>query len=764
MPQLGTLDADPPAPQPSVPSTKVEIVVIDARVPDVAAVRQAALDRGAEVLMLDGDRDGVEQIAQFLDGRSGVDALHVVSHGGDGYVALGSTVLGGQTADWYADQLAQIGGALSEDGDILLYGCDVAASGDGEAFVAKLAALAGADVAASSDRTGAADAGGDWELEHIDGLVDAASLAATGMAGALATFTVTNTNDSGAGSLRQAIIDANAAGGTNDIAFDAGVTGTITLASNLPTIDHALTIAGPGARSLAVDGQDSFSIFVFNDGNVGVAQTVAVSGLTLQNGLRTLGGAIYSQEALTVSAVNFYSNRASNNGGALAQGRGTVTVENALFNANSSTSGSGGALYLGGGGSTSWSIRNTTIYNNSVVGANVGGGIYAINVAGTIYNSTISNNTANSGGGIRLTNPGTISLQSSIVANNTATGGTGHDLAGTGTFTVASSLIETTAGATITDNGGNVTGTDPGLQALANNGGDVNTMAILSTSAAFDTGSNPANLSTDGRGSGFARNSGDAPDMGAYELQVVSSGDGGGPTETTGSDGADYVIGSNGQDMISGAGGNDVLLGLGANDTLYGGDDADQLFGDNGADTLYGGSIGDVLWGGDDGDLLYGNQGSDILYGNIGADTLYGGQDGDSLYGGQNADLVYGNLGDDALIGGLGADVLYGGQGADTLSGGAGDDLLVGGLGGDRVAVGDGSGADTVSGFSSTEGDVIAVASDVNGSGVESAADLLARLTTDAGGNAVLDLGSGNSITLMGVPPSGLIAADFLIV
>lgn len=519
-PRLASHDAAPGA---DAPGAGPEIVVVDARVPDVAAVRQAALERGAEVLVLDGDRDGVEQIAAFLDGRSDVAALHVVSHGGDGYVTLGNTVLGEQTAAYYGEALGRIGAALGDGGDLLLYGCDVAASAAGEAFVGTVAALTGADVAASSNRTGAAEAGGDWVLEHGHGAVDAASLDASAMAGTLATYTVTNTNDAGAGSLRQAIVDANAAGGTNTIVFDAGVTGTITLAADLPTIDHALTVTGPGARTLAIDGQDTHSIFVFSDGNVGVDQDVAVSGLTLRDGLRPLGGAVYSQEALTVSGVTFYSNRASNNGGALAQGRGTVTVSDSLFHGNSSTGGSGGALYLGGAGSTGWTLSNTTIYDNSVAGANVGGGIYALNVAGTINNSTIAGNTANSGGGIRLSNPGTITLNSTILADNTATGGTGHDIAGTGTFTASSSLIEQTAGGTIVDNGGNITGSDPGLQALANNGGPVNTLAILASSHAYNAGSNPAALATDGRGAGFDRVSGGAPDMGAFELQIAES-------------------------------------------------------------------------------------------------------------------------------------------------------------------------------------------------------------------------------------------------
>ena len=87
-------------------------------------------------------------------------------------------------------------------------------------------------------------------------------------------LTVTNLNDSGADSLRQAIIDA-VAGDT----IEFGITGTITLTSGLLSINKDLTITGPGAGSLTIDGNASSRIF-----NVGSGATVSISGLTLTNG------------------------------------------------------------------------------------------------------------------------------------------------------------------------------------------------------------------------------------------------------------------------------------------------------------------------------------------------------------------------------------------------------------------------------------------------------------------------------------------------
>jgi hypothetical protein len=76
-----------------------------------------------------------------------------------------------------------------------------------------------------------------------------------------ATFPVSNLNDSGVGSLRYAITNANAAVGTNTITFDAGVTGTITLTNGQLTINNHVNIIGPGPAALAVSGNDSNRVF-----------------------------------------------------------------------------------------------------------------------------------------------------------------------------------------------------------------------------------------------------------------------------------------------------------------------------------------------------------------------------------------------------------------------------------------------------------------------------------------------------------------------
>ncbi|WP_162937751.1 cadherin-like domain-containing protein [Indioceanicola profundi] len=136
----------------------------------------AGLGDGVEVVLLAPEQDGIAQIAETLSGRTGIDALHILSHGADGRLLLGgeATDLAGLEAR--SDLLAAIGSSLGADADILLYGCDVAAGPDGQSFIARLAALTGADLAASSNSTGAAALGGDWTLEHTIGAVEAAAV------------------------------------------------------------------------------------------------------------------------------------------------------------------------------------------------------------------------------------------------------------------------------------------------------------------------------------------------------------------------------------------------------------------------------------------------------------------------------------------------------------------------------------------------------------------------------------------------------------
>ncbi len=128
---------------------------------------------GTEVVFLDGNRDGIEQVSAALANRRGLDSIQFASHGASGRFGLGASQLDGLTLHDLAGTIGGWGDALRDDGDILLWGCDVASSTAGRAFVRDLASITRADVAASINSTGNKFAGSDWVLEFRLGGVPA---------------------------------------------------------------------------------------------------------------------------------------------------------------------------------------------------------------------------------------------------------------------------------------------------------------------------------------------------------------------------------------------------------------------------------------------------------------------------------------------------------------------------------------------------------------------------------------------------------------
>jgi hypothetical protein len=146
-------------------------VFIDLRVSDIDRLL-AGLAGDIQVVILDSSQDGIVQIAEALAGAANLDSIHIISHGSSGTLYLGSTVLTEDNLNDYEDELALIGASLSDEGDILLYGCNVGADAIGESFIASLADYTGADVAASDDVTGSSLLGGDWVLEANSGMIE----------------------------------------------------------------------------------------------------------------------------------------------------------------------------------------------------------------------------------------------------------------------------------------------------------------------------------------------------------------------------------------------------------------------------------------------------------------------------------------------------------------------------------------------------------------------------------------------------------------
>jgi hypothetical protein len=346
---------------------------------------------------------------------------------------------------------------------------------------------------------------------------------------------VTNADDSGPGSLRQALTDANGNPDLDDILFDDlvfNVPRTIRLASALPTISNSLTINGPGAKWLTVSGNQENRVFdIF-----GTGVTASLSGLTVSEGrVRSQGAGIRQQQGtLTLTNVAVTGNRAFDfdfaaGGGVALLGNGTIT--NCTLSDNSSPALGGGILFRADGGFV-LRVVNSTISGNSA-GNDGGGGIYHLGNAGTleVIGSTIANNTAAFGAGIlTFANGGSVetTLRNSIVANNSTENlAGGSALGGTATVTSLGFNLTSDGGGGFLDAPSDQINKDPVLGPLQNNGGDTPTHMLLGGSPALDKGSGTGvALDQRGRSRGFdlldipAAPGGDNSDIGAVEAQA----------------------------------------------------------------------------------------------------------------------------------------------------------------------------------------------------------------------------------------------------
>jgi hypothetical protein len=190
-----SLDADTPPPVPAITQVAAvaeiavrdqsrdsieqrrEVVFVDASAPNYRQLiddltKSAEQGRKVDIIVIDSDRDGIEQITEVLSRYRNLDAVHLVSHGSDGRLQIGSSQLTQDTVRRYAYVIQSWGEALKADADLLLYGCDLASSGKGQALINDLATLTGADVAASTDLTGSSLLGGDWDLEYQVGDIE----------------------------------------------------------------------------------------------------------------------------------------------------------------------------------------------------------------------------------------------------------------------------------------------------------------------------------------------------------------------------------------------------------------------------------------------------------------------------------------------------------------------------------------------------------------------------------------------------------------
>lgn len=165
----------PPATEASAPR---EIAFVDAMVADSQALL-AGIRPGVEVVLVQAGENGLEKMLATLQGQQNISTIHILGHGAQGMAMLGNSALNSASLVSLTSQLSLLGSTLTASGDILLYGCNIAQGQEGVDFVNRLSQITGADVAASTDNTGAEAMGGDWSLEYASGTIDASALLTT---------------------------------------------------------------------------------------------------------------------------------------------------------------------------------------------------------------------------------------------------------------------------------------------------------------------------------------------------------------------------------------------------------------------------------------------------------------------------------------------------------------------------------------------------------------------------------------------------------
>ncbi|MDX2216285.1 MAG: DUF4347 domain-containing protein [Oculatellaceae cyanobacterium bins.114] len=617
------------------------LVIIDASVADTATLL-AGVVPGAIAVLLDSQRDGVEQITEALQQHPEIDSLHIVSHGAPGTLFLGNTQLSLQTLELYSWDL-QAWSASS----ILLYGCNVAAGDAGAEFIEQLHALTGAAIAASKNLTGNKALGGDWQLE-----VSTHTLAhplpfeqavMESYKGVLADLISGLGGSAGFGENTAPVVDDTFVEIDITPVFANGINffGTTYTRAFLST--NGNITFGSGSSSFtptAITGNTGRPIIAAFFDDIDVRKTNA--GQT-PSGTSTGSNRIYWDLDSTNRVVTFtwddvapYSGGASSNAFQIRlidQGNGDFDIELRyesinwnLRNAVAGWSAGNGTAYFqlpqSGNATAMLNLENET--NNGTPG------VFSFPVRG---------------GKIGNTDPTISEIVNQRTLEATATAPIAFTIGDAETAADSLTISATSSNSSLI----------PDANIILGGAGANRTITLTPTT---QTGLTTITLTV---------SDGTATTTETFDVLVEPAEPTGIPTQVIivqpgqdrgvqhqGTRRAEVIRGSWGSDTLYGSGGNDRIISgfrqssMGQ-DRLFGGDGNDQLFAGGGRDYLDGGNGDDLLDGGNGRDMLLGGAGSDRLLGGNGNDILVGGTGNDTLRGGRGRDMFTFNALDEGV-------------------------------------------------------------------------------------------------------------------
>lgn len=418
---------------------------------------------------------------------------------------------------------------------------------------------------------------------------------------------MTNTNDSGGGSLRQAIIEANENARTDTVKITA--TGTVELKSALPDLATDMHIVGPGADQFTVKRSEALGTPDFRIFTVGEEAMVTISGLTITNGVAaaceestasTCGGGIENLGALTIESSAITGNTAESGGG-VSNANGDLTIESSAITRNIAEAVGRG----GGGGISNYRPEGTATVTGSTISENFaensGGGISNTDGTLTVERSTISDNSAGDNAGGIENVFGTLTVEDSTISYNKTAG---RDGGGIHSY-YAGDLSKDKATVTNTTISGNSSGRQ--------GGGVYN----LGSRMVIEYSTIKNNTAPEGHGGGVYSN--------------------GNPDDTTTEVFSSIIAGNRSTDVDFVRGSTNSFTSKGYN-----------LIGDGNATRAFD-ATGDRVGVTNPGRVTTGTRGVDTLIGTSGSDIIYGFGGDDTIGGGGGDDIVRGGPGDDLL-------------------------------------------------------------------------------------------------------------------
>lgn len=463
-----TVNTDPadqidPALANPVEDGRNELVIIDSNMADKDTVL-SQIGEGRDVLEIDPTQDAMSQIQDYLDAHSDTkyDAVHIMTHGNDLGFYLGSTKV------TTADQMSVFNGHMAENGDFMLYGCELASNEHGQSLIQDIADFTGCDVAASTNTTGIS---GDWVLEYNVGVIETANISIHGWEHDLEAYKVKADGGTGYYTSISAINGGTFTSGNHTIEFYSNITevGTVTVNGGTLTLYSATENNVQSNYTYTLNG----NVVV----NAGAAVIIQSSNLTV-NGQ----GAFNVAGTLTLDSLD--SNVSGNVSAKINLNSGILNIDSNITAATVNVSGassidsdgvissltlnSGGTLNLSSGTVTGTVNRGTLTGAGATFGAVTNYADFTLN-SGSV--SSLSNNgTFNMSGGTvsLLTNSGVSTAMTggtiTTVDNNSGTfdlsGGTVATLNNTSDLTVSGGAIGTLnnqAGGDLAMSGGQIT-------------------------------------------------------------------------------------------------------------------------------------------------------------------------------------------------------------------------------------------------------------------------------------------------------------------